>query len=101
MSGVVAEQLPLLRTGLALAAVLLLAMGLAWALRRYGGGSLPGLRQPGRLRLVATQVVDARTRIVLIQRDGCEHLLAVGAAGVTLIESFAAPASGVGQEERA
>lgn len=101
MSGVMAEQLPLLRTGLALAAVLLLAMGLGWALRRYGGGSLQGLRQPGRLRIVASQVVDARTRVVLIQRDGREHLLAVGTAGVTVIESFAAPASGSVQEERA
>lgn len=89
-----ADQLPLLlRTGLSLAAVLLLALGLAWALRRFGGGSLRGLRQPSRLRVVASQILDGRTRVVLVRCHGREHLLAVGTAGVTLIESFDAPAT--------
>lgn len=92
MAGVMAEQLPLLRAGLSLVAVLLLALGLAWALRRYGG-SLQRLRQPSRLRLVASHALDGRTRAVLIRCDGREHLLAVNAAGVTLIESFDAAAT--------
>lgn len=93
MGGVMADQLPLLRAGLSLMAVLLLALGLAWALRRYGGGSLQGMRQPNRLRVVASQALDGRTRAILVRCDGREHLLAVNAAGVTLIESFDAAAA--------
>lgn len=101
MSGLLSDPSLLMRTVLSLAAVLLLALGLAWAMRRYGGGSLQGLRQPARLRVVASQLLDGRTRVVLVQRDGREHLLAVGAAGVTLIESFEAPAaSAAAQGER-
>ncbi len=99
MGGMVTDQLPLLRAGLSLAAVLILALGLAWALRRYGGGSLQGLRQPGRVRVVASHALDGRTRAVLVRCDGREHLLVVSAAGATLIESFDAPAGGAAAGE--
>ncbi len=102
MGGIVTDQLPLLRAGLSLAAVLLLALALAWAVRRYGGGALQGARQTGRVRVVASHALDARTRVVLLRRDGREHLLAVTAGGaVTVVESFEALPAGATEGEAA
>jgi flagellar protein FliO/FliZ len=81
------ELAPLLRTVAALGGVLLLLLAAAWLLRRYGAGPL---RRPdgSRLAVTAAQMVDARTRLVLVRRDAVEHLLAIGPAGVTVIETL-------------
>lgn len=71
----------------ALAALLLVlgaAMLLAWLLRRAGIAK-PSL--PARLDLVASRPLDGRNRLVVVSWDGREHLLAVGPAGITAIES--------------
>ena len=72
-------------------AALLLVLGaallLAWVLRRTG---VAKPLAPARLHLVASRPLDARNRLVLVRWDDREHLLAVGPAGTTAIESRAA-----------
>lgn len=92
MTELAADGLPWLRAMGSLAGVLLLLIGALWLLRRYGSPRMDGLRGGHRLRIVASQVVDARTRLLLVRRDGVEHLLAVAPSGVTLIETFACAA---------
>lgn len=72
-------------------AALVFVLGLigvtAWLARRF---RLAG-RAPGavgrRLTLVETLPLDARRRLMLVRRDGTEHLLLVGQDGNRLIES--------------
>lgn len=73
----------------ALLLVLGVALLLAWALRRAG---LAKPLTPARLDVVASRPLDGRNRLVVARWDGREHLLAVGPAGVTLVESRTAPA---------
>lgn len=87
-----------LRFILALAAVLALIAGAAWLVRRFGlFGVNPG-RRPDQRRLAinAVQPLDARRRLVLVRRDGVEHLLLVGGANDLVIETGIAPPKPVG-----
>jgi flagellar protein FliO/FliZ len=86
-------DLPLLRAFLALAGVLLLLGAVLWLLRRHAG-PLQRLAAGGRLAITASQVVDARVRLVLVRRDGVEHLLAVSPAGITVVETLRAAGGG-------
>ncbi|MCB9958569.1 MAG: flagellar biosynthetic protein FliO [Rhodospirillaceae bacterium] len=78
----------------ALVFVLGLILAVAWVVRRAG---LAGARRPTaggrgrRLAIVDTQVLDARRRLVLVRRDGVEHLLLLGVQGETVVESPIAP----------
>ena len=77
-----------LRGAAALAAVLGLLLLLAWSLRRAGV-----IRPPagaGRLAVTGSLPLDSRNRLLLVRCDGREHLLALGPAGVRVIESQAA-----------
>jgi len=81
------DALSLLRTLGALGLVLgILAAGL-WAMRRLN------LRLPGaaigeqRVQLVERTALDAKRSVVLIRRDGREHLLVVGPEGTVVVES--------------
>jgi flagellar protein FliO/FliZ len=87
VTGLLGEAAPLLRTAAALAAVILLLLMLAWLARRHGAGRLATMGA-GRLAVTASQALDARVRLVLVRCDAVEHLLAVGPAGVTLIETL-------------
>jgi len=81
----------ILKAVLALLFVLGLIGTLAWLLRRAGG--LPGLaRSAGRgahrrLSVSESLALDTRHRLVLVRRDGHEHLLLLGPAGSTVVES--------------
>lgn len=79
----------LLRTAAALAAVLGLILACAWAAKRFGlGGALAGATgQRKRLAVADTLTLDARTRLVLVRRDGAEHLLLLNATGATVVET--------------
>ena len=82
----------ILRFSFALAIVLALIAVLTWVARsRFGSRSL-GLAGKRRLAVLETTAIDARTRLVLIRRDGTEHLIAVGAAGIVTIETAIRPA---------
>lgn len=75
-----------LRFLLALALVVGLILGLAMLVRRFGGGGLNARRRSRRLGVVEATVVDPRRRLVLVRRDGVEHLLLIGGANDLLIE---------------
>jgi len=74
-------------------AALLFVLGLiallAWLARRYGlaGAAAPSGGKRKRLRLVEAMPLDAKRRLVLVQRDDVEHLILLGAAGDIAIES--------------
>ena len=78
-----------LRFVLALAFVLSLIVLAAWAARRFGlGGALPATRgRNKRLGVVETLAVDARRRLVLVRRDGVEHLILLGPQTDLVVES--------------
>jgi len=88
----------LMRFSLALAAVLALIVAAGWLLRRLiEKGILPGTLLPAsgtrsqRLAVVEMRQLDARSRLVLIRRDGVEHLLLLGVTRDVVIESGIAP----------
>ncbi len=74
---------------LALVLVLALIGGLAWAARRFGfGGQLtPNTGKSSRLSVVEVKVLDPRRKLVLLRRDGCEHLVLLGPNQDLLLES--------------
>ena len=74
---------------LALVLVLALIGGLAWAARRFGfGGQLtPNTGKSSRLSVVEVKVLDSRRKLVLLRRDGCEHLVLLGPNQDLLLES--------------
>ncbi len=64
----------------ALILVLALIGGLTWAARRFGfGGQLtPNAGKSPRLAVVEVRTLDSRRKLVLLRRDGCEHLVLLG-----------------------
>ncbi|WP_439514713.1 flagellar biosynthetic protein FliO [Oceanibaculum nanhaiense] len=74
---------------LALVFVLALLGLLYLVIRRMGiGGALPRTRGERRLRLVEVLPVDAKRRLLLLRRDGREHLVLLGPESDLLIESL-------------
>jgi flagellar protein FliO/FliZ len=77
-----------LRFAAALAFVLALIGAVGWVARRTGmGGRLP--RSTGRHRrigIVEILPLDAKRRLVLVRRDGVEHLLLVGPGSDIVVE---------------
>lgn len=75
-----------LRTVAALVFVLALISGVAWFLRRFGMGG--GLVRRGARRLAVTEIlpIDSRRKLVLVRRDGVEHLLLVGGTSDLVVE---------------
>lgn len=78
-----------LRFFLALVAVLALIGMLAWLARRYGlGGAMATQRgRVRRLGIVEVLPIDARRRLVLVRRDGVEHLILTGATHDLVVET--------------
>ena len=77
---------------LALIFVLGLIAALAWTARRFGlGGKLAP--NTGRRRLSVSEVMplDARRKLVLLRRDGTEHLVLLGPGPDLLLESGIEP----------
>ena len=80
-----------LRAMLSLVFVLGLLLTLSWVVRRFNltAGGLPlGTRSKiRRMNVVEILPLDARRRLVLVRRDDTEHLILLGHAGETVIES--------------
>jgi flagellar protein FliO/FliZ len=76
-----------LRFILVLIFVLGLVFALGWVLKRSGisGSALPGKGR--RLGVVETAFLGPKHRLVLVRRDGVEHLVLIGPNSNTLIES--------------
>lgn len=84
-----------LRFLFALLFVLGLIGGLALVGKRFGFGHRgPTVRgQAKRLAIVETMALDPKRRLVLVRRDGAEHLILLGTSGELVVESgIAAPA---------
>ncbi|MFY7963017.1 MAG: flagellar biosynthetic protein FliO [Elsteraceae bacterium] len=85
---------------------LLFVLALIWLLaalaRRVGlAPRITGARGgPRRLSIVEVLPVDAKRRLVLVRRDGVEHLILLGASADLVVES-AIPSSTVGPESPA
>ena len=72
---------------LALAFVLALIVALAYVVRRLGlGGRFVVTGGKRRLAIVEVLPLDAKRRLVLLRRDGVEHLVLLGAASDCVIE---------------
>lgn len=74
-----------LRFALALILVLGLIALLAWVLRRFGMGVK--MTRGRRLGIVEVQMLGPRHRLILLHRDEAEHLVIVGPASETVVES--------------
>ncbi len=83
----------LLRFAVALGVVLLLIAAVAWVARRFmSGGAVPYGRRR-RLSLVEILPLDGKSRLAIVRRDEVEHLIVLGPATTTVVESgFRAPA---------
>lgn len=77
-----------LRFVFALLFVLALIALAAWAARRFGlGGAVPVVRgRQKRLAVVESLALDAKRRLILVRRDGVEHLLLLGAQSDVVVE---------------
>lgn len=78
-----------MRFGAALVFVLALMGAALMAMRMLGLGGAPAAARKGsnrRLGVVETLYLDPKRRLVLIQRDGSEHLLLLGPSNDILIE---------------
>ena len=76
-----------LQAAAALALVLALIGLVAMLARRFGLAGQAAIRRGSRrLSVLESLALDPKTRLVLIQRDGAEHLLAIAGTGVTVIE---------------
>ena len=80
------------RFAIALVFVLALIGLLGWLAKRFGlAGAFVRPRATRRLSVVESLPLDARHRLVLVRRDAVEHLVMLGAAGDSLIESGIEP----------
>jgi flagellar protein FliO/FliZ len=68
--------------------------GLAWFLRRYGAGRISGAGGKGRLGVVEVTAIDAKRRMVLVRRDGVEHLILLSPTSETIVETGIASQTG-------
>ena len=70
-----------LRFAMALGLVIALILILAWAARRAGLGGITAKPAGRKRRLAVVEVLtlDPKRRLVLLRRDGTEHLLILGA----------------------
>lgn len=75
----------------ALALVLGLLGFAALAAKRYGIAGLAGIGKLGggarRLSVVETMMVGAKHKLILIKRDGVEHLVLIGPDGAIVVEN--------------
>jgi flagellar protein FliO/FliZ len=78
----------------ALVFVLALIGAATFAFRRFAaGGAVGGLVRSRRLGIVESIALDARHRLVLVRRDDVEHLIVIGQADQTVVETAIRPPS--------
>jgi len=82
-----------LRFALALSFVLALIVAASWLMRRLGYGAMMPARtgKPRRLAVVEVAQIDVRRRLVLIRRDGVEHLVLLGINNDLVLETGIVP----------
>jgi flagellar protein FliO/FliZ len=90
-----------MRTVLALVFVLALIAAATWAAKHFAlGNSRPGKgRRKKRLSVIEAIPVDNRRRLVLVRRDGVEHLLLIGGSSDIIVERGIADIAGAIKED--
>ena len=80
----------LLQSVLALGFVLALILVVAWLVRRYGIDKNWQIKrgETQRIQLVERMTIDPRRQLVLVRRDGKEHLLMLGQNEALVVESY-------------
>jgi flagellar protein FliO/FliZ len=91
----------LLRVVLSLAFVLALMGLLVWIIQKAKGSRFAeNLKKGRRLQLVEQLYLDPRHRLLLVKRDGREHLMMLGPQSLQVVESFDAEVTeGEGRDE--
>jgi len=85
---------------LALVLVLALIFAVAWIAKRLGlGGRMAVSRGRRRLSIQEVLSLDAKRRVVLLKRDGIEHLVLLGVGNDVVIESGIAGSPAATQAE--
>lgn len=81
----------ILRAFLSLLLVFGLILGAGVLVKRYGGQGVLIGRKGGKRRLAVVEslALDNRRRLILIRKDGAEHLLLVGGSADLLVETGA------------
>ena len=79
--------LNLIRSIAALSFVLGLIITAAWALRRYGQGSLLSPSATGRLKVLEKHNLSTTSTLYLIKHDGHEHLIVVTGSHASLLHT--------------
>lgn len=95
-----AESAPISTSGTAyigqvlfgLMGVLLLILGLAWLLKRFGQGAMLGSQH---MKVLATMPLGTRERLLLVDVAGQQILLGMSAAGIANLHTFEEPVIGV------
>lgn len=88
-----------------LIAVLGLVVGLillaGWVLKRFGGGGIVRARQGSRrLAVVEVRPLDPQHKLVLVARDGVEHLILLAANHSVVVETGIVPPAAAEPEPR-
>ena len=76
-----------------------LAVRKGWILQNVTGLRALAQGHRRRLALKETLVIDPRRRLVILQADGMEHVVLLGAEAETILSSQAAPAEPVDLQE--
>ena len=83
----------------ALGFVVLLMAGLAYLIKRLGFASAaPVNKSKKRLKIIESQSVDARRRLLLLQCDDKQHLVILGLNGETVIKTDIEPVEDLDKE---
>lgn len=92
-----------LQFALALVFVIALIGVFAVLARRFGLAGVTATKggQGPRIGVVEVRPLDAKRKLVLVRRDGVEHLLILGPAGETVVEAGIAPPKDFAQAVRA
>lgn len=86
------EYVDIGRVFVSLAGVLALIMLVAWGARKLGlQKRFASLRNDARLQLVESLYIDSRHRVVILRRDGREHVLLVSQQQTLVLESYDTP----------
>ena len=86
---------------LSLALVVALMGGLAYIVKRLGlSNSMPVHKGDKRLKIVESQALDARRRLVLVQCDEKQHLVMLGINGDTVIQTDIEPKNDIKNESK-
>ncbi len=86
----------ILQLVLALGFVVALMAGLAYIIKRLGLAQVaPVHKSAKRLKIIESQALDARRRLVLIRCDDKDHLVLLGANGETVVKTDIEPINNV------